>query len=220
VLVGAEGEAGRVLRHDDRGNASRPVVARAHHRDVDVAVAGAGDELLGAGEHIIVAVAHGPCLERRRVGAGAGLGQAVARQPFHRRQLRHEALPLLVAAETVDHPRRHIVDRDEAGEARAGLGQRLEHQHRVQAPERGAAEIVADIDAAQAERTRLAYHGGGEELAFVPVERVRRDASFGEGLRRVADRALVLGELELAGAGIDCRIHGVSPRELSSSPEI
>ena len=143
VLDRAEGKAGRVLRHDEGRDAFRPVGAGPHHGHVDVAVAGAGNELLGAVDHIVVAVAHGPRLQRRRIGAGARLGQAVAAQPFHRGQLRQETLPLFVAAEAVDHPAGHVVDGDEGREAGAGPRQRLEDQHGVEPAEAGAADIVA-----------------------------------------------------------------------------
>ena len=56
----------------------------------------------------------------------------------------------------------------------------------------GAADIVADIDAAHAERRRLAHHLDREMLLLVPAHRVRRDLLRGELPRHVANRDLVL----------------------------
>ena len=95
---GAEGEAGRVLLDHERRDAARAVLAGAHHGDVDVRGAGARDELLDAVEHVVVAVAPRACLQRRRVGARARLGQAIAGDMLHAGELRQEALALLVAS--------------------------------------------------------------------------------------------------------------------------
>ena len=76
---------------------------------------------------------------------------------------------------------------------------------------RGAADIVADIDAAEPQRPGLADHIRGEMLALVPIQRVRRHARRGEGFGHVSDGELILGELELAGAGIDGGVHGLLP---------
>jgi len=91
------------------------------------------------------------------------------------------------------------------------VGERLEDQHGVQPPERRTADIVADIDAAKAERPGLADHIGGEVLCLVPVERIGRDAIRREGLGHLLDGALFLVEFELASARIDCSVHGVLP---------
>src|SRR5580765_7969101 len=61
-------------------------------------ISGAGDELLGAVEHIGVAGALGRGLKRGGIGAGTGLGEAVARQPLHRGELRHPLLDLRLRA--------------------------------------------------------------------------------------------------------------------------
>ena len=103
------------------------------------------------------------------------------------------------------------MDRDEGGKGRAGARQRLEDQHGVEPAEPGAADIVADIDAAEAERSGLADHVGGEMVVPVPFERIGRDAVGGEGLRHVLDGALVLVEFELAGGSLDGGVHGVLP---------
>ena len=94
------------------------------------------------------------------------------------------------------------MDRDEGRKGRAGARQRLEDQHGVEPAKARAADIVAHIDAAEAERAGLADHIGREMPLTVPVERVRRDTILGEGLRHRLYRALVLVQFELAGRGV------------------
>ena len=103
------------------------------------------------------------------------------------------------------------MDRDEGREGRAGARQRLEDQHGVEPAEAGAADIVAHIDAAEAERAGLADHVGRKMPLAVPVERVRRDAIGGESLRHRLDGALILVQFELAGVGVDGGVHRVLP---------
>ena len=60
----------------------------------------------------------------------------------------------------------------------------------------GAADILADIDAAHAERRRLAHLRDREVLLLVPLDRVRREPLGCELPRHVADRDVVGGEGE------------------------
>ena len=211
VLDRAEGEAGRILGHYQRRDAFRAVLPGPRHHHIDVAVAGAGDELLGAVQHIVATVAHRPGFQRRGVRAGAWLGQAIAGQPFHRRQLRQETLALLLRSEAVDHRGRHVVDRDEGGKGRAGARQCLEHQNGVEASERGTADVVANIDAAETEWSGLADHVGRKPPLAVPVERVGRDAFGGECFGHGLDGALVLGQFELSACRLNGAVHGILP---------
>ena len=84
LLLRAEADARHVLLDHQAGNALRPVDAGADHGDVDLVLAAARDERLGAGDDIIIAVLDRAGLERRRVGARAGLGQAIGADPLHR----------------------------------------------------------------------------------------------------------------------------------------
>ncbi len=143
---------GRVLLHHDGRDALRPRLAGADHADIEVAGARAGDELLFAGQDVMVAVALGACAQRRRVGAGARLGQAVARDGVHRREAGKKPRPLLVRAVGVDHPGAHVVDRQEGRDGRATLRQRLEDQGRLDPPEAGAAGFLANVDPRHAQR--------------------------------------------------------------------
>ena len=84
LLLGAEADALHVLFDDQRADALGPILAGADHGHVDFILAAAGNERLGAGDDIMVAVHHRLGLERRRVGARRGLGQAIAADPLHR----------------------------------------------------------------------------------------------------------------------------------------
>ena len=134
--------------------------------------------------------------KRRRVRAGARLGQAVARQMLHRAQLRQPAPALRVGAEAVDHPRGHVVDGDVGRNRGAACRQRLEDQRRVEPRQPRAAHIFSDIDAAHAERRRLAHHLDGEVLSLVPCYGVRRELLRRELARHVADGEVIIGEGE------------------------
>ena len=146
----------------------------------------------------MIAVAHRAGAQRRRIRSGAGLGQAIARQISSMVQsFGSHLLALGVVAEGIDHPGRHVVDRDEGRHRRAALRQRLEDQRGVETRQRRAADIVADIDAADAELGGLAHHVDREMLLLVPADRMRRDFLRGEIPRHVANRNLVLVECEL-----------------------
>ena len=65
---------------------------------VEVGDAGVGDEALAPVEDVLVAVADRRRPHRRRVGAGAGLGQRIRGQPLAARELRQVRLLLRLRA--------------------------------------------------------------------------------------------------------------------------
>ena len=111
---------------------------------------------LRAVEHVMVAVAPRARRQARGIRAGARLGQAVAGEMLHGAELGQKFLARCVAAEGVDHPGRHVVDRDIGGGRGAALRQLLEDERGVEPRQRRAADVVLDVDAAEAERRRLA----------------------------------------------------------------
>src|ERR1700722_14462756 len=117
-------------------------------------------------------------------------------------------MPLGVVAKGIDHPAGHVVDRDERRHRRTALCQRLENQRRVEPCQRRAADIFADIHAADAELRRLAHHIDGKMLLLVPPDRMWRDFFRGEIPRHLANRNLILVESEL---------HGIPTRLAASS---
>ncbi|MNE14333.1 hypothetical protein D3C80_1072090 [compost metagenome] len=200
LLIGAEGKAGRSrLDHQGR-NALRPLAAGADHDDIDVRRPCARDEGLGAVQHIVVAVAHRRRPQRRRVRTRARLGQAVAGDLLHPDQRRHETRPQLVRAEAVDHPRRHVVDRDEGRRRHVAARQLLEDQRRLDPAQAHAAVFLARIDAGEAHLGGGLQHIDREMLVLVPAGRVRRQFGLGEGAGGVLNGALVVGEGEVHGS--------------------
>ena len=113
-------------------------------------------------------------------------------------------MPLLVGAESVDHPGAHVVDRDEGGDGGTPGRKRLENQRRVEARQRGAADVFAHIDGRHAERRRLANHVDGKVFLLVPFERMRRQPVVGEGARHVPDRDVVRIERESVHSRPSC----------------
>ena len=82
---------------------------------------------------------------------------------------------------------------DDGGAAEA---ERLEDQRRVETREPRAADVLADVDAAHAERRGLPHHVDGKMLGLVPGEGVGRELLRREVARGVADGEVVVGEGE------------------------
>ena len=155
-LFRPEGEAGRVFLDHESGDAGCAALAGARHHQIEVACPGAGDELLDAVEHVSIPVAPGARGQRRGVGAGAGLGQAVTRDQIHAGEARQIAAFELRRAEPVDDPGDHVVDGEERRHGRATGRQRLEDQRRVEAGHAAAAMLLAHVNRRHAERRGLA----------------------------------------------------------------
>src|SRR5690606_13760338 len=75
ALPRAEADARHVPFDHEAGNALRTLLAGADHAQIELVLAAAGNELLGAGDDIMVALLHRPGLERGGVRARARLGQ-------------------------------------------------------------------------------------------------------------------------------------------------
>src|SRR5262249_32959320 len=80
---------------------------------------------------------------------------------------------------------------------RASRGQLLEDQRGIGTREIGAADLVAHIDAGEAQRRRFAQLSDREYLFLVPARRVWCEFLCCELARRVLDRALLVCELEI-----------------------
>jgi hypothetical protein len=109
----------------------------------------------------------------------------------------------LVAAEAVDHPRGHVVDRDECAGRGAAVGHRFHDQRGLEPAEADAAAFFRHVDRAEAELRCLADRVPGEDVLFVPFSRERHDGVRGELARHLLDLELVFGQLELVhGRGL------------------
>src|SRR5665213_645737 len=197
LLLLAEGQALAALLDQDAGNAVRPLAAGARHHGIDVAGAAARDERLGAVEDEMIALAPGAGLERRGVGAGARLGQAIAREMRHGQKLGQEFPALRLVAEAVDHPRHHVVDREIGRGRRTGGRQLLEDQRRLEPSHAGAAGGFVHIDARESERRRLAQRLDREDAFLVPLGGMRQEFRCGEVARGFTDGPVFLGKLEI-----------------------
>src|SRR6185312_16072892 len=110
-----------------------------------------------------------------------------------------EALARLVAAEAVDHPGDHVVDRKIGRGRGATLRQFLEDQRGVEPVEAGAADVVLHIDAGKAQRGGGAQRLDGEDFALVPVARMRHHRVAGKLPRGRLKGALFFGQREVHG---------------------
>ncbi len=200
LFLCAKAKAGRALFHGKAGNPAGTLAAGPRHNDIDIRYAAAGDERLGAAEHIIVAVAPRPRAQRRRIRAGAWLRQAIAGKPRHAAQVRQPVPALCIVAEGVDHPGCHIVDGDEGCRRRAAACQLFQNQRRVDTAQPAAADIVAHIKAAEAQRGGGAQGFGRENRRLVPRLRMRRHLLAREIGGERLEGTLLLRELEVHGS--------------------
>jgi hypothetical protein len=118
---------------------------------------------------------------------------------LHAAELGQEFLAYGVAAESVDHPGRHVVDRDVGGSRGAALRQLLEDQRGVEPGQRRAADVFLHVNAAEAERRRLAQCLDREHFALVPVARMRHHFVTRELPRGGLKGVLLFGEVEIHG---------------------
>ena len=68
LLLGAEADALHVLFDDQRANALGAFFAGPDHGHIDLVLAAAGNECLGARDNVVIAVEDGLRLQCRRVG--------------------------------------------------------------------------------------------------------------------------------------------------------
>src|SRR5579883_2442831 len=116
---------------------------------------------------------------------------------LHARELRQEALTLLAVAEAIDHPRRHVVDRNIGGGRDAAGCELLEDQRGVKPLQPAAADILAHIDAGKAERRRSAQGVDREKTLLIPTCGMRQEFALRKVARHFLDRALLLAQLEI-----------------------
>jgi hypothetical protein len=121
----------------------------AHQQQAHLAERGLGGPHLGPVHHVLVAVAHGSCTDRRGVGAGVGLGDAERDvQVAGGDPGQHLSGEL---GRTVPTNRLHAEDRQVHGRAAvhrsAGRSDLLEHHRRLADPLTAAAVLLGDRDA-------------------------------------------------------------------------
>ena len=97
------------------------------------------------------------------------------------------------AAEGVDHPGRHVVDRDIGRGRGAALRQLLENQGGIETAERRATDIFFHIYTAEAQRRCFPQRIDRENLILVPVARMRHHFVARKSARGSLKRALFFG---------------------------
>ena len=188
-------EARRVGLDDEGGDAGVARVRVGLREDgVEVRDAGVRDEALRAVEDVLVALAARRRAHRRAVGAGAGLGERVRRQPLAARELRQVLLLLLVGAGELEPERAELLHREDERRRRADLPDLLDRDEREK---RAGAEPAVLLVEEEAEDVVLA-----EELDDVPRElvrlvdlgRARRDPLARELADEIAQLPLLVGQ--------------------------
>ena len=112
------------------------------------------------------------------------------------------------------------MDRDERRNGRTSGCECLEDQCGIETRQRRTADIVANIDAADAERRRFPHHVDGEKLFLVPFQRKGRDFLSSEFASHVANRYLILSECELHVARFVLRqLVGIAKSAPSLTPD-
>jgi hypothetical protein len=108
---------------------------------------------------------------------------------------------LTVAAEAVDHPGRHVVDRDERAGRWAAIGHRLHDQRRLEPSEADPAAFLADIDRGEPEFGRGLDRLAREDMVFIPLRSKGRDPVGGKPPGHLLNGKLVFVQLKLVGHG-------------------
>ncbi len=132
---------------------------------------------------------------RRRVGAGARLGERVRAQPLAAREPRQVALLLLVAAGELEPERAELLHREDEAARRADLRDLLDRDQREQ---RAGAEPAELLLVEEAEDVVLAVQLDDvprELVRLVDLGRPRRDPLARERPHEVADLALLVAQL-------------------------
>src|SRR5262249_10513047 len=147
--------------------------AGARHHHVDVGNPASRNESLGSIKNVKVTLAPGACGKARRIRAGARLGEAIASEVLHRAQLRQKSVARLSAAERIDHPGTHFVDRNVGSGRRATLRQFFKYQRGIETTEPRPADVLPHVNAAEPERGRLAQALHRKRLVLIPIARMR-----------------------------------------------
>src|SRR5690606_19428866 len=140
-----------------------------------------------------IAIRLGAGAQRGGVRTRTRLGQAIGCNRLHRCQLRQPMRALLSIGEAVDHPRAHIVDRQERRRRNAAARQLFEDQRRIETREPRAAMLLAYIDAGKAQPRELLQDTAVEPLVF-PARRVRTQFFLRKRARGFDNKLLVFRE--------------------------
>ena len=220
VLVGhvdqrPDGDARRVHRRHEVADALvlRRVRVGARHEEAPVRLVRVGRPDLGAVEHVVVAVLDRSHLQRGEVGAGVGLGVALAPDDVAGEDVRDQLFLLLLGA--VDHEcRAGVVDADDGRVRRAKVRQLLGKDDLLHERQVLPAVLRRPRGRDPAFAGELAREAVGEVPGvFSQLERievpVRGDLGLEEGLYLAAERFFF---------GREAVVHGSSPSRTFARP--
>ena len=156
------------------------------------------DPLLRAAQPPAVAVGYSRRPQRAGIRSRVGLGEREGPDRAARREAGNETLPLLVAAEREDRERHGArVHRDRDADSCVRSRELLEHEDVGEEVGTGAAELLGDADAHEAELAELREELAREGVIAIPRGRVRRDLGLGHLPGELLDRALLGSEREV-----------------------
>jgi hypothetical protein len=170
--------------------------------DVDPGDTGVRDEPLGAVDHVLVALEPGLRAHRRRIRPRPGLGQRVGRQPLAARELRQEALLLLLRTRELDPERAELLHGEDQAARRADLRDLLDRNEGHQRARAGAAVLVVEHDAEDLVLAEELDDVPRELGALVDLGRPRRDALAREVADQIADLPLLVAQRLVGHAAI------------------
>ena len=145
-------------------------------------------------EHVAVAVADGPGLDRRDVGAGLGLGHGERAAHLAGGHPRQQARLLLGGAVLGDQVRHDEVGVDDAGDRHPASGQLLHHQRVGEQRFAEPAVLLVDGEAEQPHLAHAVEDVGGVLVGVLQPLRVRDDLLVGELPNGLQDRLLHIGQ--------------------------
>ena len=145
----------------------------ARHDDDDVGMAARGDPRLGAGEHPVVAVAHGlACAATTASEPASGSRQRERAEHLAARHRLQESLLLLVGAEAEEHLRgQRVVHAHQHRDRRVGGGDLLEREQVRERVEPEAVVLLGDQHAEEAQLAELRRDAAIEAGFAVPLAR-------------------------------------------------
>lgn len=208
----AAGQAGGVGGDEEGGDpAVAGVGVRAGEEEDHVGPGAVGDEHLAAADDVRVPFAHGAGGQARGVRAGAGLGQAEAAEGLAGAQPGQPGALLLIGAPGGDGLGDQAEgDGDDAAHGGVAAAQFLGDERVGEVVAAGAAVLLGDGEAEEAQVAEFLHDGPVDALGAVPVGGVRGDLAVGERAGEAARGFLLLAELQVhgglrVGRGSGCR---------------
>jgi hypothetical protein len=212
LLLDAEDLPTRHGRLDEEGADALVATGRidAGEDDREPGVRRVRDEVLGAVQHVAVALATGRGGQPAGVGADARLREREAAEPFAAGELGKKATALLFGSLVQDRPADERRVRRVAGARGAARGRHLLERERIRhVVEARTTVLLRNEDAERAELAEPRHDVAREPAGPIVLRRDRGDALRREGPHRVAELALGVGQLDL---------HALTPPLRSAHP--